>query len=68
MLTTLALLANHSLALVLEDGGIIVGQYLQPGVVIKSRPVFEAIYERIRKNLECGADVTITTEDYRFKY
>ena len=34
------------------DGGIIVGQYLQPGVVIKSRPMFEAIYERIRKNIE----------------
>lgn len=34
------------------DGGIIVGQYLQPGMVIKSRPMFEAIYERIRKNIE----------------
>ena len=34
------------------DGGIIVDQYLQPGVVIKSRPMFEAIYERIRKNIE----------------
>lgn len=51
------------------DGGIIVGQYLLPGVVIKSRPMFEAIYERIRKNLERGADVTVTiTEDYKFKY
>lgn len=51
------------------DGGIIVGQYLQPGVVIKSRPMFEAIYERIRKNIERGAEVTITiTEDYKFKY
>lgn len=51
------------------DGGIIVGQYLQPGVVIKSRPMFEAIYERIRKNIARGAEVTITiTEDYKFKY
>lgn len=51
------------------DSGIIVGQYLQPGVVIKSRPMFEAIYERIRKNLERGAEVTVTiTEDYKFKY
>lgn len=51
------------------DGGIIVGQYLQPGVVIKSRPMFEAIYERIRKNIERGAEVTISiTEDYKFKY
>ena len=51
------------------DDGIIVGQYLQPGVVIKSRPMFEAIYERIRKNLERGAEVTVTiTEDYKFKY
>lgn len=51
------------------DSGIIVGQYLQPGVVIKSRPMFDAIYERIRKNLERGAEVTVTiTEDYKFKY
>ena len=51
------------------DSSIIVGQYLQPGVVIKSRPMFEAIYERIRKNIERGAEVTITiTEDYKFKY
>ena len=50
------------------DGGIIVGQYLQPGVVIKSRPMFEAIYERIRKNIKRGNEVKIIiTEDYKFK-
>lgn len=48
------------------DGSIIVGRYLQPGVAIKSRPVFEAIYERIRKNIERRSPVTITiTEHYR---
>lgn len=50
------------------DGSILVGQYLQPGVVLKSRPVFEAIYERIRKNIERGNEVKITiVEDYKFK-
>lgn len=34
------------------DGAIIVGQYLMPGMVIKSRPFFDALYERIRKNLD----------------
>lgn len=50
------------------DGSILVGQYLQPGVVLKSRPMFEAIYERIRKNIERGNEVKITiVEDYKFK-
>lgn len=45
------------------DGSIIVGQYLQPGVVIKSRPIFETLYDRIRKNLERGGEVTLTLVD-----
>lgn len=48
------------------DGAIIVGQYLQPGVVIKSRPIFDALYERIRKNIDRESEVTITiTENYQ---
>lgn len=42
------------------DGSILVGTYLQPGVVLKSRPTFEALYERIRKNIERGVEVNIT--------
>lgn len=48
------------------DEAIIVGQYLQPGVVIKSRPFFDALYERIRKNIDRESEVTITiTENYQ---
>lgn len=52
-------------ALNATDGAIIVGQYLMPGVVIKSRPFFDALYERIRKNIDRESPVTITiTENF----
>lgn len=46
-------------ALNLTDCSILVGTYLQPGIVIKSRPMFDALYERIRKNIERGNPVTL---------
>lgn len=44
----------------LQDGSIILGRYLVPGIVTHSRPAFDALYERIRKNLERGNEVKLT--------
>lgn len=44
----------------LHTGTILVGRYLVPGIVTHSRPAFDALYERIRKNLERGNEVTLT--------
>lgn len=42
------------------DGSIIVGKYICPGCLSHSRPTFDALYDRIRKNLERGSPVTLT--------
>lgn len=44
----------------LHNGSILVGRYLVPGIVTHSRPAFDSLYERIRKNLERGNPVTLT--------
>ena len=36
----------------LQDGSILLGRYLAPGIVTHSRPAFNSLYQRIRKNLE----------------
>lgn len=41
----------------LQDASIIVGRYCVPGIVTHSRPAFETLYQRIRKNLERGNPV-----------
>ena len=41
------------------DGSILLGTYLAPGIVKKSRQAFDAIYERIRKNIERGKCVSL---------
>ena len=43
-----------------EDGGIIVGEYLVPGCLKHSRTAFDNLYDRIRKNLQRGKEVTLT--------
>ena len=42
-----------------RDGSIILGSYLAPGIVRKSRQAFDALYERIRKNIERGKCVSL---------
>ena len=42
------------------DGAIIVGEYLVPGCLKHSRFTFDNLYDRIRKNLERGKEVTLT--------
>ena len=44
----------------LKDGCIIVGRHCIPGIVTHSRPAFDALYQRIRKNIERGNPVNIT--------
>ena len=43
-----------------EDGSILVGEYLVPGCLKHSRFTFDNLYDRIRKNLERGKEVTLT--------
>ena len=43
-----------------KDGSIIVGEYLVPGCLKHSRFTFDNLYDRIRKNLERGNEVTLT--------
>ena len=43
-----------------EDGSIIVGEYLVPGCLKHSRFTFDNLYDRIRKNIERGNEVTLT--------
>lgn len=42
------------------DGSIIVGRYLAPGCLSHPKSAFDMLYERIRKNLERGNEVTIS--------
>ena len=43
-----------------KDGSIIVGEYLVPGCLKHSRFTFDNLYDRIRKNLQRGKEVTLT--------
>ena len=45
------------------DGSIILGSYLAPGIVRKSRQAFDALYERIRKNIERGKCISLKISD-----
>lgn len=47
----------------LKDGSIIVGRYCVPGILTHSRPAFDALYERIRKNLERGNPVYLIIQN-----
>lgn len=47
----------------LTDHSIIVGKYLQPGCVTHSKPAFDTLYERIRKNIERGQKVLLIIND-----
>lgn len=42
------------------DGSIIVGKYLAPGCLSHPKQAFAMLYERIRKNLERGHEVTLS--------
>ncbi len=46
-----------------RDGRILVGQYNCLGSIIKPKAVFDALYERIRKSLSRGNQVTLTVKD-----
>lgn len=41
------------------DGNIIVGKYLQPGIVLNSRQVFDRLYDRIEKAISRGHSVEL---------
>ena len=43
-----------------KDGSILVGEYLVPGCLKHSRFTFDNLYDRIRKNLQRGNEVTLT--------
>ena len=43
-----------------KDGSILVGEYLVPGCLKHSRFTFDNLYDRIRKNIERGKEVTLT--------
>ena len=42
------------------DGAIIVGEYLVPGCLKHPKTAFDNLYDRIRKNIERGSEVTLT--------
>lgn len=47
------------------DGSIILGTYLAPGCLTHPREAFADFYDRIRKSIERGHDLTLTiVEDY----
>ena len=43
-----------------KDGSILVGEFLVPGCLKHSRFTFDNLYDRIRKNLQRGKEVTLT--------
>jgi len=43
----------------LTDGSIIVGRYLQPGIVLHSRDIFDRLYDRIEKAIARGTQVQL---------
>lgn len=46
-----------------EDGSIIVGEYIAPGCLKHPKEAFDTIYDRIRKNVERGNEVTLIIEE-----
>ena len=42
------------------DGAIIVGEYLVPGCLKHPKTAFANLFDRIRKNIERGSDITLT--------
>lgn len=46
----------------LTTGTIIVGRHHAPDILSHSRPTFNTLYDRIRKNIERGSPVTITIQ------
>ena len=44
----------------LHDGSIIVGEHIVPGCLSHSKHAFDALYQRIRKNIERSNPVNIT--------
>ena len=42
------------------DGAIIVGEYLVPGCLKHPKTAFDNLFDRIRKNIERGHDITLT--------
>lgn len=47
------------------DGSIILGKFLVPGCLTQPKQAFDDFYERIRKSIERGHELTITIiEDY----
>lgn len=45
------------------DGSIIVGEYIAPGCLKHPKEAFDTIYDRIRKNVERGNEVTLIIEE-----
>lgn len=43
-----------------EDGSIIVGKHITPGCLSHPKDTFDALYDRIRKNIERGNPVMLT--------
>lgn len=46
------------------DGSIIVGTYIAPGCLARPKIAFDNIYDRIRKNVERGNEVTLIIEEH----
>lgn len=46
-----------------EDGSIIVDEYIAPGCLKHPKEAFDTIYDRIRKNVERGNEVTLIIEE-----
>lgn len=46
-----------------HDGSILVGTRSCLGCIIHPKPAFDSLYERIRKNLERGREVTLVIEE-----
>ena len=47
-------------ALGLKNREIIVGKYLLPGVVTQSQPIYDRLYERLKKAFQRGTPVRLT--------
>lgn len=46
------------------DGSIIVGTYIAPGCLAHPKEAFDTIYDRIRKNVERGNEVSLIIEEH----
>lgn len=45
------------------DGAILVGRFLQPGIVIRSREVFDRLYERMKKSISRGHKIIVVIQE-----